>query len=185
MRIIRNFIAVSLAVVVFSMVDTNAQSFSGRGGQAISGIEQQVFKKINGLPNYGLFDHIAFQVKGNQVFLYGKVNSLGTRKSAERAVSRIAGVGSVVNNITNLPPSSFDDRIRRAVVRNFVNSSGVYMYLRGPSPSVRIIVENGRITLEGHVSDRGTSNLMNVLANQVTGVFSVRNNLEVTNGRDR
>jgi osmotically-inducible protein OsmY len=70
-------------------------------------------------------------------------------------------------------------------VRNFVNSAGLYGYLREPSPSVRIIVENGRVTLEGYVSNRGTANLMSSLANQVPGVFSVRNNLVIQSSRDR
>lgn len=185
MRLIRNFIALSLAFFAFSSVETSAQNFSGRGGQSARSIEQQVFKKINGLPYYGVFDHIAFEVKGDQVVLYGKVASLGTRKSAERAVAKIPGVRSVVNNITNLPPSSFDNQIRRSILRSFSDSAGLYGYLREPSPSVRIIVENGRVALEGYVNNRGTANVMNILANGTPGVFRVQNNLRVTNDRGR
>ena len=76
-------------------------------------------------------------------------------------------------------------QIRRGIVRNYVRSAGLYGYLREPSPSVRIIVENGRVSLEGYVSNRGTANLMGMLANQVPGVFEVRNNLVIGNGRDR
>jgi osmotically-inducible protein OsmY len=46
-------------------------------------------------------------------------------------------------------------------------------------PSVRIIVENGRVTLEGYVASKGTSNLMYLLANRVPGTFKVTNNLIV------
>ena len=186
MKIVKNILGVFMAIFVFSLVSANAQSFSDRGSQSVKNLEQQVFKKINGLPYYGVFDHIAFEVKpDNSVILYGKVNSLGTRNSAERVVRRIPGVTSVENRITDLPPSGFDNQIRRAIVRNFVNSAGVYMYLREPSPSVRIIVENGHVTLEGYVDNRGTANLMRILANQVPGVFSVHSNLVVNNGRDR
>jgi osmotically-inducible protein OsmY len=52
--------------------------------------------------------------------------------------------------------------------------------LQEPNPSVRIIVDGGRVTLEGYVNNRGTANLMNILANGIPGVFSVTNNL-VTN----
>jgi hypothetical protein len=186
MKTIRNIVGIFMAIFVFSFVDINAQSFSDRGSQSVKSIEQQIFRKINGLPYYGVFDHIAFEVKpGNRVILYGKVNSLGTKRDAEKAVRRIAGVQSVENRIINLPPSSFDSQIRRGIVRNFVSSAGLYGYLREPSPSVRIIVENGRVTLEGYVSNRGTANLMGALANQVPGVFNVRNNLVIGNGRDR
>jgi hyperosmotically inducible protein len=111
------------------------------------------------------------------VVLSGKVLSLGTRKQAERTVASIPGVERVVNNIQDLPPSPYDNQIRRQLVREFANSAGLYMYLQEPNPSVRIIVENGRVTLEGYVNNRGTSNTMNILANGVPGVFSVTNNL--------
>jgi hyperosmotically inducible periplasmic protein len=178
MKVIRNSIALIIAFFAVSFVSVNAQGFSD--GKSLSGLERQVFKKINGLPYYGVFDHIAFKVDGNTVTLYGKVSSLGTKKDAERAVKRIDGVETVVNNIDQLPPSSFDNSIRRQVVREFTRSGGsLYRYLLEPNPSVRIIVENGRVTLEGYVSSKGDSNLANVLANTVPGVFNVRNNLVV------
>ena len=165
----------AIAVTAFSFVTVNAQDLN----VSQNAIEKKVFKEINKLPFYGLFDHIAFRVDGGTVTLYGKTNSLGTRKSAERVVKRIPGVLEVVNNIEELPPSSFDNRIRQQVVREFVRSGGVYPYIAGTRPSVRIIVENGRVTLEGYVSNKGTSNLMYLLANRVPGTFKVTNNLIV------
>lgn len=178
MRYLRNLLVMVIAVTAFSFVTVNAQS------QNISqnAIEQKVFKEIHKLPRYGLFDHIAFRVDGGTVTLFGKTNSLGTRKGAEKAVKRVPGVVEVINNIEELPPSSFDNRIRREIVREFWNSSGVYPYISGLRPSVRIIVENGRVTLEGYVPNRGTSNLMYMLANRVPGTFEVTNHLIV--GKD-
>jgi len=176
MKIFNKFLALTIAIFAFSFVHVNAQSFSGnvKSGRTL---EQQIFKKLISLPDYGVFDHIAYQLNGNTVVLSGKVLSLGTRKQAERTVAKIPGVERVVNNIQDLPPSSFDNRIRYQLVREFANSAGLYMYLREPNPSVRIIVENGRVALEGFVNNRGTANMMNVLANGVPGVFSVKNNL--------
>lgn len=178
MRNIRNLLVMVLALTAFSFVTVNAQS------QNVSqaALEKKVFKEINQLPYYGLFDHIAFKVEGSTVTLYGKTNSLGTRKSAERVVRKIPGVIEVVNNIEELPPSSWDNQIRRGIVREFVNSSGIYPYIAGLRPQVRIIVENGRVTLEGYVPNRGTSNLMYMLANSVPGTFEVTNHLIV--GKD-
>lgn len=185
MRNFRNILTVFAALFVFSSVNVSAQYYTDKG-RPVTTLEQQVLKEITKLPRYGVFDHIAFEVlPGNRVVLYGKVISLGTRKSAERVVGRVPGVQSVENRITDLPPSPFDDRIRSGIVRNFVNSAGLYPYLREPRPSVRIVVENGHVTLEGYVNSRGTSNLMYLLANQVPGVFDVRNNLVVDNGRGR
>jgi hyperosmotically inducible periplasmic protein len=176
MKYVRNFLILSFAFLSFLAFDANAQT-----PQTV--IEQKIFKKINGLPYYGVFDFISYKVEGRTVTLYGKVASLGTKKDAERAVKRIDGVETVINNIQQLPPSSFDNSIRRQIVRDFYNRGGsLYRYLQEPNPSVRIIVENGRVTLEGYVSNRGDSNLANILANGANGVFSVRNNLVVGKG---
>ena len=173
MRYIRNLLVLVIAIAAFSFVTVSAQSPT----VSPNAIEKKVFKEINQLPYYGLFDHIAFKVEGGTVTLYGKTNSLGTKKSAERVVRRVPGVIEVVNNIEELPPSSWDNQIRRGVVREFVNSAGVYPYIAGQRPQVRIIVENGRVTLEGYVPNKGTSNLMYLLANRVSGTFQVTNNL--------
>ena len=176
MRYIRNFLILSFAFLSLLAFEAKAQTPQTE-------LEQKIFKKIIGLPYYGVFDHISYKVEGRTVTLYGKVASLGTRKAAERSVSRIDGVERVINNIQDLPPSSFDNSIRRQMVREFSSRGGsLYRYLQGPNPSVRIIVENGRVTLEGYVSNRGDSNLANILANGVNGVFSVRNNLVVGKG---
>jgi len=175
MKILRNFLILSIAILGFTFTDANAQNYSNN--KPATAIEQKVFKKIIGLPYYGVFDHISYKVEGSTVTLYGKVISLGTRKSAERAVKSIEGVETVVNNIENLPPSPFDNEIRVRLLRSFANASAVYGYLQEPNPSVRIIVDGGHVTLEGYVNNRGTANYMNILANGVPGVFSVTNNL--------
>jgi hypothetical protein len=184
MKLIRYFLALSIAILAFSFVNVNAQRHEAvPGNQPTTALERQVFKKIISLPYYGVFDHIAFQVNGGTVTLYGKVNSLGTKRDAERAVKRIPGVVDVVNRIEELPPSSFDNQIRYSVLRRLVNSAGLWPYLQGPNPQVRIIVDRGHVTLEGYVPNRGTANTMNILTNGVSGVFSVTNNLVVGNGR--
>lgn len=165
----------AFAFTTLSFVTVNAQN----ADVSESAIEKKVFKEIIKLPRYGVFDHISYKVDGGTVTLYGKTQSLGTKKSAERVVKRIPGVMEVVNNIDELPPSSFDDRIRRQVLREFANAPGIYGYIAGVNPSVRIIVENGRITLEGVVSDKSTSNLMYLLANRASNSFGVTNHLIV------
>lgn len=144
-------------------------------------IEQQVSRKLRRLPNYGVFDHITFRVVGSTVILDGKVNSLGTRRAAAAEVRRIAGVTRVVNNIDQLPPSPMDDRIRRAALRTLAQH-GLGGYFWPVDPDVRIIVERGRITLEGEVMNSGDYHRMNIYANGIPGVFKVTNNLVI--GRD-
>ena len=175
MRYLRNFMVMAFAVAIFSFVTVNAQTNTS----SHTDLEKKVRKEILMLPNYGLFDHIGFSVDGGTVTLYGKTASLGTMKSAERRVKKIPGVIEVVNNIDELPPSSFDNRIRQQIASEFVRTGGVYPYIAGVNPQVRIIVENGRVTLEGYVPNASTANLMFLLANRVPGTFRVTNNLVV------
>lgn len=170
MRYIRNFLIISFAFLSFSVFDAQAQT-------PPKGFERQVFKQLIKLPYYGVFDHIAYKVDGNNVTLFGKVANARNRKDAERRVKDIDGVGSVTNNIEILPLSGFDNSIRVRTLQTFANTGGLYRYFWEPNPSVRIIVENGHTTLEGYVANRGDYNLMNILANGVSGVFSVKNNL--------
>jgi hyperosmotically inducible protein len=46
-------------------------------------------------------------------------------------------------------------------------------------PPIHIIVDNGKVTLEGVVANEGDKNLAGIAANGVSGVFSVANNLQV------
>lgn len=183
MKILRNFLVLSFAILAFSTAGVSAQNFSD--AKSPRTLEQKVFKKLIGLPYYGVFDHIAYQVNGSTVTLYGKVNNAVNKRDAENAVERIAGVQRVVNKIEILPPSPFDNSIRRQLVREFVRTGGIYRYLREPNPSVRLIVDRGRVTLEGVVATRGDSNLFNILANGVPNVFNVQNNLIVEKDRAR
>jgi len=179
MKYIRNLFILMIAILGLSQIDVNAQGFSQRT------LEQKVFKEIIRLPYYGVFDSIAFQVKGDTVYLTGKVVQPTTKKSAERVVDRIEGVNNVVNNIEVLPLSGFDDSIRLRTLRTLQNGGSLYRYFLGTNPSVKIIVDNGNLTLEGFVANRGDKNLANVLANGVFGVFSVTNNLVVEKDRIR
>ena len=178
MKRITRYLALIIAIIAIGLSAANAQSYSVRSSKTI---EQQVYKKLRGMIHNGVFDHIAFQVNGSTVILDGKVNSLGAKSEAASVVKRVEGVTRVVNNIEELPPSPYDDRIRRAALRAF-ESGGLGRYFWEINPDVRIIVERGRITLEGFVYNSGDRNAMNIYANGIPGVFQVTNNLIV--GKD-
>jgi hyperosmotically inducible protein len=48
-------------------------------------------------------------------------------------------------------------------------------------PPIHIIVNNGKVALEGVVANEADKNLAGIKANGVSGVFSVANNLRVEN----
>ncbi len=181
MRFLKSFLILSVvAILGFSSLNVPARSFSDSGDAPRSAVEQKVFKEILTMPYYGLFDNISFKVDGNTVTLFGQVRNAINKTDAERYVKDVKGVTNIVNNIEVLPLSSFDDSIRFQLVRTFARSGGAfYRYLQGPNPSVRIIVDNGHVALDGYVDNKGDANLANILANGVPGVFSVKNNLVI------
>lgn len=181
MKNLKKYFALSFAVITFSIAGLGTQTFAAKTVKPEKTVEQQVYSKLRGLPRYGVFDNITFQVSGSTVVLSGKTITLGTKRDAANAVKDIKGVSEVVNNIEELPVGSFDDSIRRAALQSFVNR-GPGQYFATINPDVRIIVENGRITLEGFVYRQSDAHLLNILANGVNSVFQVTNNLVV--GRD-
>jgi osmotically-inducible protein OsmY len=184
MKRFRSYLVVLIAIIGVSAAVASAQSVvAGKRPAGQRSLEDQIFKKVLGLPNYGLFDHITFQLNGNTVVLGGSVASLGTSKDAERTVKRIPGVERVVNNIRDLPPSPFDNQIRGRLVRKVANTPGLARYIQGVNPSVRLIVDRGNVDFEGYVSNRSDANMMTMLAKGLPDVFGVQNHLVVTRER--
>lgn len=179
MKFIRTFLVLAVMALGFSSTALYAQNYNS-GNPSQAAIEKKVFKEIIRLPYYGLFDNIGYQVQGGTVILSGKVVRPITRSDAAGVVKRINGVTNVVNNIEVLPLSSFDDQIRYQVANTLANRGGsFYRYLQGASPSVKIIVDRGNVTLEGYVANKGDANLANILTRSVFGVFNVQNNLKI------
>jgi len=177
MKFIRYFLILAVAVFGVSAASVNAQNYTTTKSSSRT-LEQKIFKQLIKLPSYGVFDNIKFELDGSTVILSGKVAVSRNKKDAEKAVERVDGVQRVVNNIEVLPLSPFDNTIRRRMLRTLADR-GLYRYLWEPNPSVRIIVDGGRVELEGYVANRGDYNLMNILANGVSGVFNVKNNLVI------
>jgi hyperosmotically inducible protein len=179
MKIFRNLIILSAVILAFSSVNISAQS------TANSETERLVQKKIYKLTDYGVFDHITFTVDGSTVTLNGKVANARNKKDAKAYVEDVPGVSRVINNIEVLPLSNFDDSIRRNLYASLSNHGGLSRYLWTVNPSVRLIVSRGHVTLEGYVANKGDYHAMNIVAHGVSGVFSVKNNLIIDNGKAR
>jgi len=144
-------------------------------------IKKEVRHQLVMLPWYSVFDNLAYQVEGDKVTLYGQVTRPTLKSDAEAAVKSVEGVTTVVNNIEVLPPSPMDDQLRRALYRAIYSETGLSRYSVQAVPSIHIIVKNGNVTLEGAVDSEADKNLAGIRANQVPNVFSVKNNLVVSN----
>ena len=173
-----------VATIMFASLTTFAATNAvNADALAQNQIARKVRKELVTLPFTGVFDNLAYQVEGSTVTLYGQVVRPTSRSSAEARVKRITGVERVVNNIEVLPLSPYDDRVREQAYYTIFNTGNLYRYALGANPSVRIIVNRGRLTLEGVVANEGDRRLANIAARTVPGVFEVTNNLRTD--RDR
>ena len=147
--------------------------------KAAKGLEQRVHSALLKLPYYGVFDHLAYQVNGDQVRLTGEVSWPVLKTDAERAVRGVEGVTSVTSDIKVLPVSLNDNRLRLATYWAIYGQPTLARYRINPHPPIRIIVENGHVTLKGVVGSEMDRTIAYMQANGVPGAFSVTNNLQV------
>jgi len=146
---------------------------------ATARITKEVRHELLMLPYFSVFDNLSYKVDGYNVTLIGQVTRPTLKSDAENVVKRIEGVEHVDNQIEVLPVSPNDDRIRRAVYRAIYGYPALQKYALGVQQPIRIIVKNGNVTLEGVVDNEADKNIANIRANGVSGVFSVKNNLQV------
>jgi hyperosmotically inducible protein len=146
---------------------------------AVARITKEVRHELLMLPYFTVFDVLSYKVDGYNVTLMGQVTRPTLKSDAENVVKRIEGVEHVDNQIEVLPVSPNDDRIRRAVYRAIYGYPALQKYALGVQQPIRIIVKNGNVTLEGVVDNDTDKNIANIRANGVSGVFSVKNNLQV------
>jgi hyperosmotically inducible protein len=131
------------------------------------------------IPQFTLFDNLAYRVDGGTVTLTGQVRDAIVKDSAEKRVKHLEGVERVDNQIEILPASFNDDRIRRQVARAVFNDPRLSEYAIQSVPPIHIIVKHGHVDLEGVVRTQTEKDDAFIRANGVPGVFSVENNLQV------
>jgi hyperosmotically inducible protein len=135
-------------------------------------VQQQVLR----YPHFTIFDSVHAVVDDGVVTLSGKVTMPYKSTDIEKRVARIAGVSSVVNGIEVLPVSQFDDELRFRIARAIYGNSNFWRYGSMVNPPIHIIVERGRVTLEGVVNSEIDRMLARSIASS-SQAFSVTNNL--------
>jgi len=140
-------------------------------------LEDQVRHEILMVPYIGVFDNLNYQVDNGVVTLSGEVVDPVRKTDVENVVKSIPGVTAVNDQIEVLPLSPMDNQIRFRTLHTLLRSAPLDKYFQGVQPSIRIIVKNGDVTLDGVVLNNGDHQLAYMAANGVPGVFSVTNNL--------
>jgi len=135
-------------------------------------VQQQVLR----YPHFTVFDSIHANVDNGVVRLTGKVTMPYKRDDIAKRVARVSGIDNVVNEIEVLPVSGFDDDLRIGIARAIYGNSNFWRYGSMVNPPIHIVVEHGRVTLEGVVNSEVDRMLARSIASSFQA-FSVTNNL--------
>jgi hyperosmotically inducible periplasmic protein len=144
-------------------------------------LAQQLAKKLTyvrvGYDN--TFDYFAFSLKDGVITVTGEDRTGIGRDEALADIYNQPGVKDVVNDIGVEPTSFFDDGIRLRTARAIYGDPVLSKYAIDPARPIRIIVENGHVTLYGSVDSAMDRNVAGIRANQIFGAFSIENKLTV------
>jgi hyperosmotically inducible protein len=174
------------ATLFVSLFVLNASAFAdATADQALEQTTErkdlQVFNDIAGQVNrytqLTIFDSISASVTDGRVVLSGWVTMPYKRDDLERRVRRVEGVNTIDNKIGVLPVSQFDDNLRFRIARAIYGHSLFWNYANMANPPIRIVVNRGRVTLEGVVQ----SNVERMLARSLASgfnAFEIKNSLK-------
>ena len=140
-------------------------------------IFQDVSKQVLRYTRFTIFDSVHANVTDGVVTLTGKVTMPYKSRDLEMRVLKVDGVREVHNKIDTLPVSIFDDELRYRIARSIYGNISFSHYASMVNPPIHVIVERGRVTLEGVVN----SNVERMLARSLASnslAFSVTNNLK-------
>lgn len=140
-------------------------------------IFKDVSKQVNRYVFFTIFDSVHANVQDGVVTLTGKVTMPFKSTDLAKRVAKIDGVTKVRNRIEVLPVSRFDNDLRLNIARALYSHPALSMYALGPNPSIHVVVERGRVTLDGVVNNDADRIIADALARQF-GSFSVTNALK-------
>lgn len=128
------------------------------------------------------FDYFALDVTNGVVTIEGQDRTGIGRDEALSDIANMPGVKDVIDKVTIAPVSNYDDGLRLRAARAIYSDPALSKYAIDPARPIRIIVENGHVTLVGAVNSAMDKQIAGMRAGQLFGAFSVENKLEVVKG---
>jgi len=125
------------------------------------------------------FDYFALGVKDGVVTVAGQDRTGVGKDEALAEIANMPGVKDVIDQISIAPVSNFDDGLRLRAARAIYSDPVLSKYAIDPARPIRIIVDNGHVTLYGVVNNAMDKQVAGMRAGQLFGAFSVNNQLEV------
>lgn len=132
---------------------------------------------------------ISSEVDDGVVTLEGEVQTSTDKALAEELVEGIDGVSRVVNNLEVRDEDDDDDN---GGIRATLNDGRIFTVLKSrllmsgdvSGRDIEVNVDDGVVTLEGHVYSRSERDLAVEMARNTNGVRDVNDNLEVRRNRN-
>jgi osmotically-inducible protein OsmY len=138
-----------------------------------SEIKRDVEAELNWIPDVDQTD-LAVKVNNGVVTLMGFVPSFFEKYRAEEAAKRVAGVAGIANDAQVRPAYGLDDpEIARAAVTT------IRVALPLSADSVKVLVQNGHVTLEGNVEWNFQRERVEDVVRRLTGVITVNNQIMI------
>jgi osmotically-inducible protein OsmY len=113
-------------------------------------LARQVGERVRGYARYTVYDSIDGRINNGVVTLTGVVTAPDKGSDILERVAKVKGVQAINNKIEVLPVSQTDDRLRVAIANAIYSDPAFDNYSR-VDPPIRVIVNNGHVTLVGYV----------------------------------
>jgi len=136
-----------------------------------------VERQVQQYPFISVFDSVHIQVHDGVVELTGKVTMPFKRDGIGEKVARAQGVAAVRNRIEVLPVSPLDNELRMRIARAIYSNPHFSGYGSRVNPPIHIVVERGRVTLEGVVNNHADRMIAQSIAASF-GSFRFTNDLK-------
>ena len=166
----------------------NDITVAGAGSVSDAELFQKLSKQLvydrQGYASYP-FNSLTLEVHNGVVTVGGLVVQPVDKDSALGLIKNTPGVRGVIDHIQVAPVSPSDDRIRAAEYRAIYGYPQFTKYAINPAKPIRIVVLNGHVVLTGVVDSKSDRDIAGIRANQVPGVFSVQNQLQVAGEGER
>jgi len=165
------------ATLFVSLFALTSQAFAQNAERKDLQVFNAIADQVNRYTQLTVFDSISASVDDGRVVLSGWVTMPFKRDDLERRVRKVEGVAEIDNTIGVLPVSQFDDELRFRIARAIYGHSSFWNYAAMANPPIRVVVNHGRVTLEGVVQ----SNVERMLARSLAsgfGEFALKNELK-------
>jgi hyperosmotically inducible protein len=161
------------ALVVLAVATSAGATGQKENLQVFRDVQRQVLQ----YPHFTIFDSVSAQVDNGTVTLVARSPCHTKRTTSSAASASVPSVERLVNKIEVLPVSQFDDDLRFRIARAIYSNPNFRPFATMVNPPIHVIVERGRVTLEGVVNSEVDRMLARSIASNFLA-FGVKNDLK-------